>query len=235
MSTHVPTLHIGFLLYPDVTPLDVTGPAQVLGYLPGAQVSMVWKQRGPVQTDAGYAIVANTTFDDCPALDVISIPGGPGLLPLVRDEPTLTFVREQAERARYVTSVCTGSLLLGAAGLLVGYRAGCHWAYRSLLPRLGARPSTERVVRDRNRITAGGVTAGIDFGLSMAAELLGPRAAQHLQLGLEYAPAPPFDAGTPEAAGPELVAEVDARFATRRQGYLDAIQASPWVPRSSSG
>jgi cyclohexyl-isocyanide hydratase len=198
-------LDIGFLLFPNVTQLDLTGPAQVLSRLPGAQVHLAWKTRDPVPTDVGFSIVPTTTFEECPALDVLCAPGGFGLADQLTDSQTLDFLKRQGRDARYVTSVCNGSLLLGAAGLLHGYRSACHWAWRKYLPRFGAIPVAERVVRDRNRISGGGVTAGIDFAFVLAAELAGEDTAGTLQLALEYDPRPPFDSGSPEKAGMQRV------------------------------
>lgn len=205
-------LHIGILLYPNVTQLDATGPAQVLARVPGATLHMIWKTLDPVPTDAGFSIVPTTTFADCPKLDVICVPGGGGQVALMTDEETLDFLRKQAATARYVTSVCTGSLVLGAAGLLKGYKSACHWAWRDMLPAFGAIPVAERVVRDRNRISGGGVTAGIDFGLTVAAELAGEEVAKSIQLVLEYDPQPPFDSGSPEKAGVERVKRIRERL-----------------------
>ncbi len=205
-------LHIGILLFPNVTQLDATGPAQVLCRVPGATLHMIWKTRDPVMTDAGFAIVPTTTFADCPPLDVICVPGGGGQVALMSDDETLDFLRKQAAHAKYVTSVCTGSLVLGAAGLLKGYRSACHWASRELLTQFGAIPVAERVVRDRNRISGGGVTAGIDFGLTLAAELAGEEIAKSIQLVMEYDPQPPFDCGSPEKAGAERVARLKERI-----------------------
>jgi len=205
-------MHIGILIFPAVTQLDATGPAQVLARTPGATLHMIWKTREPVQTDAGFSIVPTTTFEDCPQLDVICIPGGAGQIDLMNDAETLAFVARQGAAARYVTSVCTGSLVLGAAGLLKGYKSACHWASRDLLSAFGAIPVAERVVRDRNRLSGGGVTAGIDFGLTLLAELAGPEVAQAVQLGLEYDPQPPFQSGSPEKAGAERTARVRAQM-----------------------
>ncbi|MFO1079239.1 MAG: DJ-1/PfpI family protein [Reyranellaceae bacterium] len=212
MSAPAP-LQIGILLYPNVTQLDATGPAQFLSGIPGARLHMIWKTREPVPTDARFAIVPTTTFADCPPLDVICVPGGRGQVEVMTDEETLAFLRRQGEAARYVTSVCTGSLILGAAGLLKGYRSACHWAWRDMLKDFGAIPVAERVVRDRNRISGGGVTAGIDFGLTMVAELAGEETAKALQLGYEYDPQPPFDSGSPEKAEPALLARTRERLA----------------------
>ncbi len=206
------TIHIGILLFPDVTQLDATGPAQVLSRVPGARLHMIWKTLDPVPTDAGFSIVPTTTFANCPQLDVVCVPGGGGQVALMTDEETLDFLRKQAAGARYVTSVCTGSLVLGAAGLLKGYKSACHWTSREYLPAFGAIPVAERVVRDRNRLSGGGVTAGIDFGLTLAAELAGEEIAKSIQLTLEYDPQPPFDSGSPEKAGPERVARLKERI-----------------------
>lgn len=198
-------LHIGFLLFPYVTQLDLTGPAQILSRVPGAKVHLVWKDREPVMTDVGFAIQPTTTFAECPQLTVLCVPGGFGIADQICDEETLAFLGQQAAGARYITSVCNGALVLGAAGLLVGYRSACHWLWRKYLPRFGATPVAARVVRDRNRISGGGVTAGIDFGLTLAAELAGEETARTLQLAFEYDPQPPFESGSPEKAGPERV------------------------------
>ena len=202
------TMNIGILFFPKVTQLDATGPAQVLSRVPGARLHMIWKTRDPVPTDSGFSVVPTTTFADCPQLDVICVPGGAGQIDLMNDQETLDFLRRQAPGARYVTSVCTGSLVLAAAGLLKGYRSACHWAARDMLKDFGAIPVAERVVRDRNRISGGGVTAGIDFGLTLLAELAGEEVARSVQLMMEYDPQPPFDSGSPEKAGPERVAKL---------------------------
>lgn len=211
------TLHIGFLLFPHVTQLDLTGPAQILSRVPDARVHLAWKTRDPVPTDVGFAICPTTTLDECPPLDVLCVPGGFGIEALFEDVEVLDFLRRQGAQARWVTSVCNGSLVLGAAGLLDGYRSACHWVWRPLLPRFGAIPVAERIVRDRNRISGGGVTAGIDFALALAAELAGDDVARRLQLSFEYDPQPPFDAGSPEKAGEALVAQVLTLQAPRLQ------------------
>lgn len=206
---------IGMLLFPRLTQLDLTAPYEVFHRIPGATVRMVWKDKDPVRTEAGFGLLPDTTLVECPPLDVLFVPGGFGQVALMEDEAVLSFLRRQGATARYVTSVCTGALLLGAAGLLEGYAATTHWAFVDLLPRFGARHEKARVVVDRNRITAGGVTAGIDFGLTMASELAGERVARSIQLGLEYDPAPPFDGGHPDRADPELVSELRARVRER--------------------
>jgi cyclohexyl-isocyanide hydratase len=204
------TLQIGILFFPNVTQLDAMGPAQVLSRLPGAKMHMIWKTRDPVTTDSGFAVLPTTTFADCPQLDVICVPGGVGQVALMNDLETLAFLRHQAEGARFITSVCTGSLVLAAAGLLKGYRSACHWSVRDELAAFGAIPVAERVVRDRNRLSGGGVTAGIDFALEVAAEIAGRDAAERIQLIIEYAPDPPLDAGTPRRARPEITASLRA-------------------------
>ena len=219
-------LRFGLLLFPNVTQLDLTGPAEVFGSIPGAEVHLVWKTTEPVATGGGWKIVPTTSFAACPPLDVICVPGGFGQVALMDDQETLDFLRGQAATARYVTSVCTGSLVLAAAGLLTGYRAASHWMSRDQLALFGAIPVAERVVRDRNRITGGGVTAGIDFGLTVAGELCGPDVARTIQLGLEYDPQPPFDAGSPAKAGQDIVAGYVDRTAARQQVRLQASEAA---------
>ncbi len=209
---------IGMVLFPNFTQLDLTGPFEVFGRIPNARVVAVAAGLGAVTSDTGLRVLPDVSFADAPACDVICVPGGPGVNQMLEDDALLGFLRAQGEHARYVTSVCTGSLLLGAAGLLGGYRASTHWLSMDLLALFGAVPVRERVVIDRNRITGGGVTAGIDFGLVVAAAIAGDEVAQQIQLMLEYDPAPPFDAGSPLRAPAEVVAAV------RRQGaqYLDA-------------
>jgi cyclohexyl-isocyanide hydratase len=207
------TLHIGFLVFPKVTQLDLMGPAQVLSRVAGAKVHLAWKTLEPIVTDAGFSINPTTTFDDCPQLDVVCAPGGFGVVDQLNDPVTMAFLRKQASTARYVTSVCNGSLLLGAAGLITGYRSTCHWMWRHYLPQFGAEPVAARVVRDRNRFSGGGVTSGIDFAFTLAAELVGEEAARMIQLGIEYDPQPPFDSGSPDKAGPERVARARANMA----------------------
>lgn len=206
------TLQIGMLLYPGLTQLDLTGPFEVLHRVPDARVHLVWKDMQPVRADSGLALLPTTTLADCPPLDIVFVPGGRGQVALMTDQPVLDFLRSQGRTARYITSVCTGALLLGAAGLLTGYDATTHWAFVQLLPAFGARHVPGRVVVDRNRITGGGVTAGIDFGLRLVAELAGEDVAKAIQLGIEYDPAPPFRSGHPDVADPALVAQVRERL-----------------------
>jgi len=219
------TLHIGLLVFPGVQQLDLTGPHDVLASVPDAAVHLVWKSREPVASSSGLALAPTCTFDDCPPLDVICVPGGIGINDLLLDAETIAFVQQRAAAARYVTSVCTGALVLGVAGLLRGRRATTHWAFHSLLEPLGAVPVRERVVRDGNLITGGGVTAGIDFALTIAAELAGDEEAQSIQLALEYAPAPPFDAGSPDTAPASVLKRVTERSAAgleKRRQVIDA-------------
>ncbi len=223
------TLHIGFLVFPGVQQLDLTGPHDVLASLPDATVHLIWKSRDTVASSSGLALAPTCTFDDCPPLDVICIPGGIGINALLHECDRLGIEQQRAAAARYVTSVCTGALLLGVAGLLRGRRATTHWAFHALLEPLGAVPVRERVVRDGNLITGGGVTAGIDFALTIAAELAGEEEAQAIQLQLEYAPAPPFDAGSPDTAPAAVVKRVTERsaagFAKRKETIEQALRA----------
>jgi cyclohexyl-isocyanide hydratase len=220
---------VGFLLFPDITQLDLTGPYEVLRQMPGAEVHLVWKTRDPVRAAGGLSILPTVTYADCPQLDLICVPGGSGMNPLLTDGDTLDFLRRQAKGARYVTSVCTGALVLGAAGLLKGKRAATHWMSRELLTKFGATPSDERVVIDGNVITGGGVTAGIDFALKVVAEIAGEDVARSIQLGIEYDPDPPFDSGSPRVAHPELVKKAKeaakARQAERHAQVEKAAQA----------
>jgi cyclohexyl-isocyanide hydratase len=211
------TFEIGILVFPGVQQLDLTGPYEVFASLPGAKVHMIWKDRKPIQSATGLVLGPTMTFGECPALDVLCVPGGGGVNALLQDTDTLDFLRAQAARARYVTSVCTGSLVLGAAGLLKGRKATTHWLSHDFLDKFGAIPVKARVVRDGNLITAGGVTAGIDFGLTVGAELVGKDQAQAIQLALEYAPQPPFHAGTPEEAPAAITATVKERLAATRK------------------
>jgi cyclohexyl-isocyanide hydratase len=207
---------IGLLAFPAMTQLDLTGPLQVFANLPGAEVRVIWKTLGPLQTHGGLRLVPDTTLSDCPQLDVICVPGGLGVMDLMDDQEVLSFLRMQTEKATFVGSICTGSLVLGAAGLLRGKKATTHWAWLDLLEPFGAIPTKGRVVRDGNVFTGGGVTAGIDFALTMVAELAGRDVAEAIQLGIEYAPAPPFNAGSPDTARPEIVAGVRARMTATR-------------------
>lgn len=220
----MPNFHVGFVIFPGLTQLDFTGPLQVLSRLPGATTHIVAKSEAPVPSDCGLGLVPTATFDTSPSLDIICVPGGFGVVEAMGDPETIAFVARQAGAARYVTSVCTGAFVLGAAGLLRGRRATTHWAYTDLLPLVGATYEKARIVRDGNVITAGGVTAGIDFGLSLAAELAGETVAQAIQLGVEYDPAPPFDAGHPERAPEAVRAAITPRFERSRTAYRAGLQ-----------
>jgi len=201
-------LQIGIVLFPRVTQLDFTGPLQVFSSVP-----RIWKRIEPVTSDTVLTITPTVSFADCPQLDVICVPGGGGTDDMINDEEMLAFLRKQADGAKYITSVCTGSLVLGAAGLLRGYRAATHWTAMDFLPAFGATPTKTRVCVDRNRVTGGGVTAGIDFALTLVSLLVDRRTAEAIQLRLEYNPAPPFNAGSPDTAPPEILALMQERIA----------------------
>ena len=207
------TRRIGMLIFPRLTQLDMTGPYEVLARLPDTQVDLVAKTMDPVTTDRGMQIVPTVTYETCPPLDIVMVPGGPGQQDLMEDEAALSFLRKQAAGAKYVTSVCTGSLVLAAAGLLKGKRATCHWAAIEHLALLGAVPTKERVVVDGNVVTGAGVASGIDFALTLAAILEGEAVAREIQLQIEYDPDPPFDSGSPTTARPETLAALTARLA----------------------
>jgi cyclohexyl-isocyanide hydratase len=217
-------LQIGLLLFPKLTQLDLTGPVQVFSSIPGAKVHLIWKRIEPIVSDSVLTLNPTVTFADCPQLDVICVPGGTGTNDMVNDEEVLAFLRRKAKSARYITSVCTGSLVLGAAGLLRGYRAATHWSARDFLASFGAIPSTERVCVDRNRITGGGVTAGIDFALTLVAQLVDRKTAEMIQLGMEYNPAPPFNAGSPDTAPADVLALANERIATSRARRAAAVE-----------
>ena len=191
---------IGMLIFPRLTQLDMTGPYEVLARLPDTKVELVARTLDPVTTDRGMQIVPTVTYDTCPPLDVVMVPGGPGQQDLMEDEAALSFLRKQAATAKYVTSVCTGSLVLGAAGLLKGRRATCHWAALEHLKALGAIPVSEKVIIDGNIVTGAGVTSGIDFALTLAANLESEEVAREIRLGIEYDPEPPFNSGSPKTA-----------------------------------
>jgi cyclohexyl-isocyanide hydratase len=215
--------NIGFVIFPNLTQLDFTGPLQVLHRMPDAATHIVAKSLDPVPSDCGLSLVPTTTFRDCPPLDLICVPGGGGVAQAMVDPELVDFVRGQAERARYVTSVCTGAFVLGMAGLLRGKRATTHWAYTDLLPRVGARHDKARVVWDGNVVTAGGVTSGIDFALDIVARLAGDDVARSIQLSIEYDPEPPFTSGHPDRAPAAIRDAMVERFATRRRPYEAAL------------
>ena len=221
-------LQIGIVLFPRVTQLDFTGPLQVFSSVPGAKVHLIWKRIEPVTSDSVLAITPTVTFADCPQLDVICVPGGGGTDDMVNDGEMLDFLRKQAVGAKYITSVCTGSLVLGAAGLLQGYRAATHWTAMEFLSIFGAIPTKTRVCVDRNRVTGGGVTAGIDFALTLVSLMVDRQTAEAIQLRLEYNPAPPFNAGSPDTAPPEILAFMKEKIApaqARRKEMIDRAGA----------
>jgi cyclohexyl-isocyanide hydratase len=215
---------IGMVIFPKLTQLDMTGPYEVLARLPTTKVHLVAHTLEPVTTDRGMQIVPSTTFADCPPLDVVMVPGGPGQQELMEDPAAIEFLQRQARDAKYVTSVCTGSLVLGAAGLLKGRRATTHWAAMDHLAPLGAVPVSERVVVDGNVITAAGVASGIDFALAVAAILEGEEVARQIQLHIEYDPAPPFDSGSPKTAAPAIVEALRGRLTALNEQRADTAR-----------
>jgi cyclohexyl-isocyanide hydratase len=232
-----PELSVGMLLFPKLTLLDLAGPYDVFTRMPGARVYLVAPDLAPIAVHFGMELHPNCTFGQVPSpLDVLFVPGGPGQLLVMEDERYLDFVREQGKAAGLVTSVCTGSLILAAAGLLRGYRATCHWRYVDLLPLLGAVPvAGERVVIDRNRITGAGVSSGIDFALSVASLRCGEAEAQAIQLSLEYDPRPPFPGGSPSTSDPLLVARVSASLDslhTQRRRQIES-RLRGWLERKA--
>jgi cyclohexyl-isocyanide hydratase len=222
-NAETPVTRIAMLIYPVFTMLDLIGPHQVLSSLPNTEVDLVAKSRSPVVSDRGVSINPDKSFEECDRnYDLILVPGGSSTHLTMEDADTVAFVAELGKNAKYVTSVCTGSLILAAAGLLKGYRATSHWAFRDLLPHFGAIPENERVVTDRNRMTGGGVTAGIDFGFQLAAILRDENVAKMLELLFEYDPAPQFNVGTPERADAETMARVNERLTP----YRNAMRAT---------
>jgi cyclohexyl-isocyanide hydratase len=221
-------LTVGMLAFPAMTQLDLTGPHEVFWRMPDTKVVLMAPRLDGVQCESGLRIMPDCTLADAPHLDILFVPGGTGTSAVIKDSGILRALRDRGESARYVTSVCTGALVLGAAGLLRGYRATTHWLSLDLLPLVGAIPSSERIVIDRNRITAGGITAGIDFGLTVAAEIRGQAAAEQIQLMLEYCPQPPFNSGSPATARPELVEKIRrerSAFQEERRSLLRNLQA----------
>lgn len=217
-------LRFGFLLFPRLTQLDLTGPYEVLARVPGAAVHLIWKTLEPVASDTGLRILPDAIFGDCPELDLLLVPGGSGVNEILGDSETLEFLRRTASRTRYLASVCTGALALGAAGLLRGRRAATHWMSRDFLEAFGAVVVAERVVVDGPFFSGGGVTAGIDIALRIVGELLGEPTAKAIQLSIEYAPEPPYDAGSPEKAGAELTDLVRQRAAPLLESRAAAVR-----------
>jgi cyclohexyl-isocyanide hydratase len=220
MEVDMSLFNVGFVIFPELTQLDFTGPQQVLARLPESAMHIVAKSPAPVPSDSGLSLVPTHTFESCPQLDLICIPGGnAGVVRAIGDEDTVEFVRRQSRMAKYVTSVCTGAFILGVAGLLKGRRATTHWAFAELLPLVGATHEKRRVVRDGNVITAGGVTSGIDFGLQVVADIAGDEVAQSIQLGLEYDPDPPFASGHPDRASAPVRSMVSPRYEKARANF----------------
>jgi cyclohexyl-isocyanide hydratase len=217
--------HVGFVIFPDLTQLDFTGPQQVLARLPDSAMHIVAKTLDPVPSDSGLSLMPTHTFANCPPLDLICIPGGyRGVIQAMADKDLIEFVQRQARSSKYVTSVCTGAFILGAAGLLKGRRATTHWAFTELLPLVGAAHEKRRVVRDGNLITAGGVTSGIDFGLEVVADIAGEDVARSIQLSLEYDPSPPFASGHPDRAAEPTLAAVMPRYQMARADFRGAVE-----------
>jgi len=204
---------IGMVIFPNLTQLDLTGPYEVFGRLPATKVLLIAESLEPLKSDNGLLLTPDETFDTAPQVDILFVPGGRGIFEAMQSEKLINFLQQQAVNAKYITSVCTGSLVLAAAGLLTGYKATTHWLSLHLLKMFNVEVIEERVVIDRNRITGGGVTAGIDFGLFVVAKLFGEDAAKETQLMMEYNPAPPFNAGSPKTAEKEIV---DRVIATRK-------------------
>jgi cyclohexyl-isocyanide hydratase len=213
----------GFVIFDNITQLDFTGPLQVLHRLPDSKVHIIAATLDPVMSDCGLALVPTITFADCPQLDLICVPGGFGVEAAMADPVVIDFVRTQSQHAHYVTSVCTGAFILGTAGLLQGKMATTHWAYHALLAQVGAIPTQGRVVRDGHIFTGGGVTAGIDFALTIVAEIAGDQVAQGIQLGIEYDPAPPFDHGSPNKAAGDILARMAGFYAKRNADFGPAV------------
>jgi cyclohexyl-isocyanide hydratase len=220
------TFNIGFVIFPNLTQLDFTGPLQVLNRLPGSKIHIIAKSLDPVPSDCGLGLLPTTTFQDCCQLDLICVAGGAtGVIGAIADRETVDLVRRQAAGARYITSVCTGAFVLGIAGLLKGRRATTHWAYTDLLTLVGATFEKARIVTDGNVITAGGVASGIDFALHIAAEITDTETAQAIQLGIEYDPAPPFTSGHPDRAPASVTARVTSGYTKAREAFRAALQS----------
>ncbi len=231
-------MHIAMLAFPDLTQLDLTGPFEVFARMPDARIDIVAKSGDAVVSDRGLALLPTASFAEVPSCDLLFVPGGPGTDLAMLDETTVGFVRDRGADAQTIVGVCSGALLLGAAGLLDGYAAATHWTAMELLPRLGAQPVEQRVVHDRNRITGGGVTAGIDVALTVVATLHGRTLAEEIQLAIEYDPQPPFDAGSPRTADPHVVARVVAgrtELQARRVRAVDEAAARLGRGRRAGG
>ena len=218
------SFRIGILIFPNIMQLDMTGPHEVFTKLPDTEVLLIWKTLAPIEAGGGMRILPDVTYETCPQLDLICVPGGGGMNSLLNDTKTLDFIREKAKTARFVTSVCTGSLVLAAAGLLQGKRAACHWMSREMLTEFGAIPDKSRVVIDGKFISGGGVTAGIDFGLTVASVVFGEDIAKSIQLSIEYNPQPPFNSGSPEEADEVIVNATRSSASERQAERWDAVK-----------
>ena len=218
---------IAMLIYPGMTALDLIGPQQAFGYMMGAKVNLIWKTLDPITSDTGVKIIPSATFHDTNQPDILFVPGGgKGTIDLMSDSEVTGFLAEKGKTARWVTSVCSGSLVLGAAGLLRGYRATSHWAVRDVLTTFGAELAPGRIVEDRNRITAGGITAGIDFGLYLVGKLRGEDYGRVLELSLKYDPHPPFHSGTPAQAPTKIRDAAVSMYAPLAKSALASAEAA---------
>ena len=220
--TDTPTTNIVFLLFPGITQLDFTAPAQALSRMPGAVLAGAAATIDPIMTDSGFAIVPTHDFTSAPQANILCIPGGHGVADALGDAATIDFIARQAAGAEWVTSVCTGAFLLGRAGLLTGKRATTHWGYTHLLPLVGAEPIKARVVEDGHIVTSGGVTSGLDFALTLIARLRGETVAQAIQLAIEYDPAPPFPGGHPDRAPKAVTAGLKAHVYDAAAARMEA-------------
>jgi cyclohexyl-isocyanide hydratase len=217
-------IKVGMFLFPNLTQLDLTGPYEVFSRMPHTQIYLLAPALEPVVSEKGLTLLPDISFEECPSLDIIFVPGGPGINSIMIDPLYINFLKSQAKKVKYITSVCTGALVLAAAGLLDGYRATTHWLSIDLLAEFGIETSEERVVIDRNRITGGGVTAGIDIALTIASRLFDENVAKSIQLAIEYNPAPPFHCGHPTTADPEIVKLVQEKTAQMQEARKKLIR-----------
>lgn len=225
------TLHIGLLVFDNITQLDMTGPYEVFIKFPHAEVHLVSQSLDPISAGGGMRIIPDITYNCCPQLDIVCVPGGAGMNPLLNDPVTLEFLKQQAPGAQYITSVCTGSLVLGAAGLLKGKKATTHWMSHDMLAEFDAIPVKQRVVIDGNVVTGGGVTAGIDFALTLAATMFDDELAKKIQLAIEYDPNPPFDSGSPDTTEKSIVEGIRSASESRQCERLTLVrQAASNIP-----
>jgi len=219
-----PAVHIGIVVFPGMLQMDCTGPYGVFMSAPGAVVDLLWKNTDPVRSSDNLLLAPNRAFADCSQLDLVCVPGGAGILALLEDSAVHAFLRSQADKAHLLASVCTGALVLGAAGLLVGYKATTHWQSLEMLAEFGAHPVQERVVVDRQRATAAGVSAGIDMALTLVGKEWGPDTACEIELAMEYDPRPPYGVGHPSLAPQELTEKLRVKNAQRQKVRMDAVR-----------